>query len=327
MHPGGAAISARTRFHAFACVIAMLLAVIVTQSVPVFARSLARVSFPSIDRDETGTPVQIQAIMLLPDGPAPSGGYPAVIALHGCSGMYSIAKGREDHLADRLAVRVEMLLGDGYAVLLPDSFRSRGRNEVCTVKLGDNPITPMRRRLDALGALAYLADRSDVAHDRIALVGWSHGGSTALATINIRDREVAAFRDNVGAPPFFRAAVAFYPGCKVSLGAGDRWQPGAPTRIHIGETDDWTPAKPCVELGEAMAVRGEPLKVTVYPDSHHGFDAPSGDVVHRTDVPNGVNPGQGVHVGANPAAREKANAKVRAFMNDRLRSVDDSKQR
>lgn len=326
MCPGGGATSTGSRFHALACVTALLLAVIATQTGPVFGRSLTRVAFPSIDRDETGVPVQIQAILLLPDGPVPSGGYPAVIALHGCSGMYSIAKGREDHLADRLAVRVEMLLGDGYAVLLPDSFRSRGQNEVCTVKLGDNPITPMRRRLDALGALAYLADRSDVAHDRIALVGWSHGGSTALAAINIRDREVAAFRDNVSAPPFFRAAVAFYPGCKVSLRAGDRWQPGAPARVHIGAIDDWTPAKPCIELGEAMAVRGEPFKVTVYPDSHHGFDAPSGDVVHRTDVPNGVNPGQGVHVGANPAAREKANAKVRAFLNDRLRGVDDSKQ-
>jgi dienelactone hydrolase len=326
MHPGCATTSTRSPLHALACVTAMFLAVIVTQTGPAFGRSLTRVAFPSIDRDEAGTPVQIQAILLLPDGPAPSGGYPAVIALHGCSGMYSMAKGREDHLADRFAVRIEMLLGDGYAVLLPDSFRSRGRNEVCTVKSGDNPITPTRRRLDALGALAYLADRSDVAHDRIALVGWSHGGSTALAAANIRDREVAAFRDKAGAPPFFRAVVAFYPGCKVSLGAGDRWQPGAPTRIHIGESDDWTPAKPCVELGEAMAARGEPLKVTVYPDSHHGFDAPSGDVVHRTDVPNGVNPGQGVHVGANPAAREKANAKVRAFLNDRLRGVDDSKQ-
>ena len=326
MHPGGAVNSTRSRFHAFACVIALLLVVTIAQTAPASARSLTRVSFPSIDRDETGAAVQIQAMLLLPDGPVPSGGYPGIVALHGCSGMYSIAKGREDHLADRLAVRVEMLLGDGYAVLLPDSFRSRGRNEVCTIKTGDNPITPTRRRLDALGALAYLADRSDIAHDRIALVGWSHGGSTALATVNVRDREVAAFRDKAGAPPFFRAVVALYPGCKVSLGAGDRWQPGAPTRIHIGESDDWTPAKPCVELGQAMAARGEPLKVIVYPDSHHGFDAPSGDVVHRTDVPNGVNPGHGVHVGANPAAREKANAKVRAFLNDCLRGADDSKQ-
>jgi dienelactone hydrolase len=307
----------------FACV--ALVGLIIGFGHDVTARSIARVSFPSLDRDENGSPIQIQAMLLMPDGPMPAGGYPAVVALHGCSGMYSMMKGREDHLGDRLAVRAELLLGDGYAVLFPDSFRSRGRNEVCTIKLGGNPIVPMRRRLDALGALAYLADRSDIARDRIALVGWSHGGSTALATINARDRDVAAFRDKPNAPPFFRAAVAFYPGCNVSLRAGDRWQPAVPTRIHIGDSDDWTPAKPCIELGDAMAARDEPLKVIVYPNAHHGFDAPDGPVVHRTDVPNGVNPGQGVHVGANPPAREKANAKVRAFLNDRLRGVDDSR--
>jgi dienelactone hydrolase len=221
-------------------------------------------------------------------------------------------------------VRAEPFLGDGYAVLFPDSFGSRGRREVCTIKRGENPITPVRRRLDALGALAYLAGRSDIARDRIALVGWSHGGSTTLATINVRDREVAAFRDNPGAPPFFRAAVAYYPGCIASLREGERWQPAAPTRIHIGELDDWTPPKPCVDLGEAMAARGEPLKVVVYADSHHAFDATNGSVVLRTDVPNGINPGQGVHVGANPAARDKAIAKVRAFLKERLRGPDDS---
>jgi len=180
-----------------------------------------------------------------------------------------------------------------------------------------------REWFESIGKIHYLAERPDIARDRVALVGWSHGGSTALAAINVRDREVAAFRDRPGAPPFFRAAVAFYPGCAVSLRAGNRWLPGVPTRIHIGENDDWTPAKPCVELGEAMTARGEPLKVVVYPNSHHGFDAPDGPVVHRIDVPNGAHPGQGVHVGANPAARDMANAKVRAFLNDRLRGPDE----
>ena len=323
MHSSATAFSPQSRFLRWACAIATLLAIAVVTDV--CARSVTAVSFPSLDRDEHGAKLEIQAMLLMPDGPTPPGGYPAIVALHGCSGMYSMVKGREDHLSDRLAARAEMYLNDGYAVLFPDSFRSRGKSEVCTIKVGDNPIMPMRRRLDALAALAFLAERPDIARDRVALVGWSHGGSAALATINARDREVAAFRDKPGAPPFFRAAVAFYPGCKVSLRAGERWQPGAPTRIHIGEIDDWTPAKPCVELGEAMAARGEPLKVIVYPNAHHAFDAPSGDVIHRTDVPNGVNPGQGVHVGANPAARERANAKVRAFLNDRLRGVDDSK--
>jgi dienelactone hydrolase len=289
-----------------------------TLACPVDARSLARVTFPSLDRDDAGQPIQIQAVLLMPDGPTPPAGFPAVVALHGCTGMYSTIRGHEENLSERLAVRAEPLLGDGYAVLFPDSFGSRGRQEVCTTRRGDNTITPTRRRLDALGALAYHAAKPDIARDRIALIGWSHGGSTTLATINARDREVAAYREKAGAP-FFRAAVAYYPGCAVSLRAGDKWQPGAPTRIHIGALDDWTPPKPCVELGEAMAARGEPLKVTVYPDSYHAFDAPNATVVLRTDVPNGVNPGQGVHIGGNPPARDKSIAKVRAFLDEALR--------
>ncbi|HEY7788757.1 MAG TPA: hypothetical protein VIF33_09520 [Casimicrobiaceae bacterium] len=38
----------------------------------------------------------------------------------------------------------------------------------------------------------------------------------------------------------------------------------------------------------------------------------------RTDVPNGVHPGRGVHPGPNPAAHEPANASVRAFLRERL---------
>ena len=48
------------------------------------------------------------------------------------------------------------------------------------------------------------------------------------------------------------------------------------------------------------------------------FDAPAGKVVLRTDVPNGVRPGQGVHVGPNPAARAAATSSVRAFLRERL---------
>ena len=283
------------------------------------ARTFVRVTLPSLDRDEAGAPLNLNAILLLPDGPMPAGGFPAIVALHGCSGMYSSLKGHEDRLSERLMARADMLLNDGYALIFPDSFSARGHSEVCTIKTGERSVSPAKRKLDALAALAFLAARGDIARDRIALVGWSHGGSAALATINARDREVIAFRDRSGAPPFFRAAVAFYPGCRTSLGAGDKWEPGVPARILIGELDDWTPAKPCVDLGTAMAARGEPLKVTVFPGAQHGFDAPGSTITHRTDVPNGVNPGQGVHVGANPEMREKANAKLRAFLAEHLR--------
>ena len=158
------------------------------------------------------------------------------------------------------------------------------------------------------------ANASRIDHPNVAAIydfGETHDGLLYLAMQYVEGQTLTQIMKATGALPPLRAR--------------DRWEPGVPTRIHIGALDDWTPAKPCIELGEAMAARGEPLKVTVYPDSHHGFDAPNGDVVYRTDVPNGVNPGQGVHVGANPAAREMANAKVRAFLNERLRGIDDSK--
>lgn len=275
------------------------------------ARRIEPVTFASLDRDGAGKVVQLNAMLVLPPGKVPQRGRPAVIALHGCGGMYSTRQGHEEELAARLALRANPLLHDGYAVLFVDSFRSRGIAQVCTIRHGERTVKIAQRRLDALAALAYLATRGDIAHARIALLGWSHGGSAALQAIDVANRAIAT--------PFFRAAIAFYPGCATALKLRDRYRPGAPTRIYIGALDDWTPAAACVDLGNAMAARSEDLLVTTYADSYHAFDSPTGRLVHRTDVPNGVHPGDGVHVGPNPVAREAANASMRAFLRARLR--------
>ena len=165
--------------------------------------------------------------------------------------------------------------------------------------------------------MQWLAGQPGVARDRIALLGWSHGGSTTLATINVANRDVASFRSRGDAPPFFRGAVAFYPGC-TAASRDPQWRPGIPTRIVIGAADDWTPAAACETLGKRAREHRWPVEVAVYEGAHHGFDAPSGKLVHRTDVPNGVNPGQGVHVGPDPAAREDANRNVAAFLREIL---------
>jgi dienelactone hydrolase len=277
-----------------------------------------RVTFDSIDVDASGAPVRIDALLYRPQRAAPVRGFPAVIALHGCGGMYSIARGREMELSPHNLAWAEELVADGYVVLFPDSFRSRGWQEVCTIKQGERTIGIPKRRLDALGALAWLAEQAGIDRTHIGLIGFSHGGSTTLNTINAKDRAIKAFEGARGAPPFFRAAVAFYPGCRFYLDAGDRWQPAAPLRIYIGEKDDWTPAAPCAVLGEAMKLRGEPVEVTVYPDSYHGFDAPVGRMVVRKDVPNGVNPGQGVTYSPNATTGADARAKARAFLRARL---------
>jgi dienelactone hydrolase len=272
-----------------------------------------RVRFDSLDRAGDGA-VRIEALFYKPEGTMPEGGWPAVIALHGCGGIYSEIQSRRDEPNARHAKRAEALLASGYAVVFPDSFRSRGIEQICTSRADQRAVTAARRRLDALGALAWLGSRSDVAKDRIALLGWSHGGSTVLATINAGDGVVASATERIP----IRAAVAFYPGCTPSA-QSEQWRTSTPTRILIGAADDWTPAKPCEALDARAKERNWPLQTTIYEGAYHGFDAPGGRVRLRDDVPGGVNPGRGVHVGPDPKAREDADRRVDAFLAERLR--------
>jgi dienelactone hydrolase len=217
----------------------------------------------------------------------------------------------------------EQLSRRGWSVLVLDSFTTRGERELCTQPLNGRRITQAHRRLDAWGALAWLAAQPGVDSARLGLLGWSHGGSTVLATI---DAERLSRRPAEVPLPAF--AVAYCPGCAEALQGGVR--AGVPVLLQLGQADDWTPAYTCEKWaqqtqarpwvdakpvsasvgvpGEASGVSrpsGMPVEVVMYPGAHHGFDG-EGPVRLRRDVPNGVNRGQGVHVGGDPAARRES---------------------
>jgi dienelactone hydrolase len=273
-----------------------------------------RVSFESFDIDpETGQAITISALYFRPDANAAdaSGRTPAVVALHGCGGMYSTLATRSGRLTERHQAMADLLVAEGYAVLFPDSFNPRGHREVCSLKIDDRAITQNNRRLDVLAALAYLQTRTDVDGSRIALFGWSHGGSAVLATMNRRHPVVAQFLASETAAMFYRTAIAFYPGCYESVTTRYGYAPASPVSIFIGAADDWTPAHRCVALGARMAVFGEPLAVRTYPDTYHGFDTPNLSKPIHLDVPTGVHPGLGVTIAPNAVAREDALMRVK----------------
>jgi dienelactone hydrolase len=275
-----------------------------------------RVSFPSLEIDAaTGMPIVLRALYFSPD--PSSGGYPAVIALHGCGGMYSAAPARRDRLSLRHQQMADLLLAQGYAVLFPDSFNPRGRREVCSDPLGESNVTQDNRRLDVLGALTYLRTRDDIDASRIALLGWSHGGSAVLAAVNRRHPAVAGYLESISDGSFFRAAIAFYPGCVASLRGRDGYAPAPTVKIFIGEFDDWTSPKHFVVLSKAMEAIGSPLHVTTYAGAYHGFDTPNMTRAQHLDVPNELHPGEGVTIAPDREARDDAYAKTMA----RLRSV------
>jgi len=271
-----------------------------------------RVSFRSFDIDpQTGVLIELTGLFFTPDPSA--GGFPAVVALHGCDGMYSTLPSRRGKLSLRHQAMADLLVAEGYAVLFPDSFNPRGRREVCTQPVRTQSITPSNRRLDVLGALDYLRARSDIAAKRIALLGWSHGGSAVLAAMNARQPIVAAYLAQLDDPAeFFLTAIAFYPGCYASLYSRDGYAPAAPVTVFIGEADDWTSPKPCVALAKAMEAKRLPLHVRTYPDAYHGFDAPELARPRHLALPNGLRPGNGVTIASDAAARADAYARMKA---------------
>ncbi|HYG85029.1 MAG TPA: dienelactone hydrolase family protein [Azospirillum sp.] len=273
-----------------------LLAVSVTASpaatAPGKTNATEIVGFPSKDADVNGEePTRLSGRIMRPDGPGP---FPAVVMLHGCSGLYTKAGA----LAARHLWWARTLREQGYLVLLVDSFGPRGIDEQCSEK--DRKVrASVERKRDAWGALDFLRTRPDVLTDRIAVLGWSQGGGAVLAALSSDRPE-----------PGFRAAVAFYPGCRVSLSNPD-WQPGGPLLILIGEKDDWTPAAPCEELAGRDSLKDR-LELVVYPNTHHDFDLPSTPVSKRKGV--AVAPTGEVHVGTNETARADAVARVTAFL-------------
>jgi dienelactone hydrolase len=224
-----------------------------------------------------------------------------VIALHGCGGLYATVGSRKGQLNARHQAMADLLVAEGYNVVFPDSLTPRGETELCTQKIGTRKIDQTERRADVLGTLAWVAAQPWAQPDRIALLGWSHGGSAVLSST---DASRADVRAQAVKPA---VAVAFYPGCAAAIKSG--YKPSAPLVLMLGEKDDWTPPGPCVALGKAVGA-----EVNLYADSYHDFDNPVGEVRVRKDVPNGVNPGQGVHVGANPAAREKAYLRLKGVL-------------
>jgi dienelactone hydrolase len=218
---------------------------------------------------------------------------------HGCGGAYD----KTGALARRMREYAELFNGLGMHVLVVDSLTARYEKELCTQRNGTRRVTQANRRLDALGAIAYLGDRADVDAKRIGMIGWSNGGSTVLSATNLHHRDVAA----ATVKPAF--AIAFYPGCESELKRG--YSPSVPLLMLVGQIDDWTPSAPCVALAKsASEMRPE---IVVYAGAWHGFDSDA-PVRLRKDVPNGVNPGKGVHVGGNPAAWRASRDRVVRFL-------------
>jgi dienelactone hydrolase len=257
------------------------------------------VSFSSLDGSLTGgSPTELHGLLIKPEG---SGPFPAVVALHGCGGLFD----KQGNLKARESAWGQLLTSNGYAVLFPDSFGPRGVSSDCE---GARVRAWAERSFDAYGALRYLQAQPYIIGDHIGLMGWSHGGATTMFVV--APRNVARPTDLPEGD--FRAAVAFYPAWCGFL--GNDWTPKIPLLLEIGLQDDSISPKPCVDKVTSAIERGSPAQIKTYDDAVHDFDWP-GDALHAITSPSG----KVAHYGVDEEARLDALVRVREFFDAHLK--------
>ncbi|MFC4171315.1 dienelactone hydrolase family protein [Microvirga sp. GCM10011540] len=118
-----------------------------------------------------GDKVQTYFVKPLGNGP-----YPTIIYLHNCGGLPPEVKASEFSVhgglaeTSREAFWIKHLTSWGYAVMLVDSYGSRGTKDTCA-----NPTFEAVRVADAYGALAYATKQSWADPQRIGLLGFQTG--------------------------------------------------------------------------------------------------------------------------------------------------------
>ena len=226
-------------------------------------------------------PATLTAELFTPSGDGP---HPTVILLHGCNGV-----------SPSVRAWTTWLRSEGYAALVLDSFSARGLRTVC----GDpRPLMGNVRASDVFAAAARLRTLASVDGSRIAAMGFSHGGWTALWAWRTAERHPEAR---------LRAVIAFYPSCGGGLPGGE-----APSLLMLlGGQDDWTPAEPCLKLAEAAQRAGRSVSAVLYPDARHAFDA--ANLCGQVHVAV-ARKGKGATLEYNPKAHDDAEKQVRRFL-------------
>ncbi len=192
------------------------------------------------------SPAPLRATLRLPDGAV---NVPVVILLHGCGGPNA-----------NTGVWAERLAGWGYGSLALDSFTSRQVSTVCAPDR-QRLVTRFDRAADVVAAVRWLRTQPNVDATRLAVLGASHGGSSA-ATITLHP-----FADEVAGS--VRGVVDYYGACREV----PRYS-GMPLLALAGTDDTWgDPARRC-EAFKAEAPPGSDIEVAAYPGVLHAFDNP-----------------------------------------------------
>lgn len=202
--------------------------------------------------DKNGKAVTIAGELRLPRGV--TGKMPAVVLLHGSGGVGPGAELWAKHFNEM-----------GLASFVLDSFSARG---LTSTSANQALLGRLNMILDAYRSFELLADHPRIDAARIAVMGFSRGGQSALYSSMRRFQEMwsprAAFALHI--PLYASCSATFIRDTDVT----------APIRQHHGLADDYVTIAPCRPYFERLRAAGRDAQLFEYPDAHHAYDNPYG---------------------------------------------------
>ncbi len=187
--------------------------------------------------------------------PAGAGPFPAVVILHGCGG-------RKDWHGGRWG---RWLAARGYLVMEVDSLTPRRLNPRAVCQ--GFALWGSTRAADVWVSLNHLRQNPDVDPQRLALLGFSHGGWAALDSLALA---------KPGQLDGLRAVAVLYPYCGAAASHRVGWSAPLPVLMLLAGADRQVSRPACEDVARGQMQRGRPIELHVYAGASHAFDAEAG---------------------------------------------------
>lgn len=171
-------------------------------------------------------------------------------------GSQGLASGREELYG-------EALIAAGIAILIVDSFGSRGFSETVSSQA---QLSFPAQTADVLLAMERMSRDQRIDPRRIGFLGFSRSGQIAVFINDERLQHAV-----LGQGPRFAAFAAMYSSCN------PQWRRPQPTDkpllIYLGGADQLAPPRKAERYAEVLREAGADVRTVVIPDAHHSFDS------------------------------------------------------
>lgn len=209
-----------------------------------------------------------QGELALPQGTAADAKVPAVVLVHGSGGVYP----------ELMTYWAKLLNEQGIAAFVIDVFGPRG---VKSTGEDQSQVPFGADTADAFAALGMLASHPRIDPRRIAIMGFSRGGISAV-------RSGVALIIQGAAPPGLRFAAhvgVYSGGCTGLLAVTPKpgvFSPEPMLFVH-GDADDYAYMSDCQNYAQRIGAAGTPTEFAVIAGARHKFDV---DSSKRVFLPN-----------------------------------------